>query len=709
MLIERKHVPLSFSPSLLGIDSMHDFFAETIFANWATALFGRSTTAVPPFSLWLGIILLLFIAGGVFLFMRERIKIVEESWNKYKHLVNNAQLGVYIVQDQVIVFANNSLARLFGYASGDEMVGMNIRQLVAPLSWEKVKKEISLQESGRKAASQYRFKGLQKNGNMIDLEALGSSTEYQGKPAVQGGLIDITKRVRAEERFKRLSEAAFEAIVVSEKGICVEVNHAAEKLFGYSYEEALGLLVTDTIAIEDRDIVIHHILSDYDKPYTVTALRKDGSKFPAEVNGKTMRYDGRVLRITSVRDITEKVQAENALHKRTKELELLYQSSQELSQSLDLDRVYEQFYAFVSNIMDCDFMMISSYHAAEKEIRCTYLIMDGEKRDVSEYPPLPLNQEGKGTQSLVITSGEPLLIKDYLAQVQTAKNRFYIHDDGTLEARQSSPPDEKVTRSAIMVPMRLEGKVVGVVQVMSYKLDAYSEDDLRIMDALGSHIAIAGNNALLHKKMQQHALKLETLNNITKTLSSSLHLSELLEAILVESARVIQFDSASVFLTEENGRVKLAEAVGEAVKYVGISLSLDETLMNVIENDRPLILDDALQSPDYRNWDGATTIRGWMGIPLFVRDTLVGYLTFDSQQPGAFSAEDASLAEAFAPQIARALYNARLFEYVIGSAREMEARLRECGDADKEGLIEKLKGIRQQFENPQQVSDKRDS
>ena len=659
--------------------------------------------AATPFWLWVGLFLIGVGVGVVFLWMRKRIIGLIASEKKYRSLIDNAQLGVYIVQNQIIVFANQSLATLFGYASGDEMLGLHIRDLVAPLSWEKVQKEIRLQETGEKTASQYRFKGLQKNGNMIDFEAIGASTEYGGKPAVQGGLIDITQRVRAEERFKRLSEAAFEAIVISEKGVCVEANHAAEKLFGYSFDEAMGVSVTDMIAIEDRDVVIHHILSDYDKPYTITALRKDGSSFPAEVNGKTMRYDGRVLRITSIRDITEKVRAENALRKRTEELALLYQSSQELSQTLDLDVIYEEFYAFVSKIMDCDFMMISSYHAPKKEIRCTYLMMDGKRQDVSNYPPLTLNPEGKGTQSRVISTGKPMLIKDYLAQVETSKNTFYIHDNGVLDTPDNRPADEKVTRSAIMVPMRLEGNVVGVLQVMSYKLDAYSEDDLRIMDTLGSHIAIASNNALLHTEVRQHALKLETLNKITKTLSSSLHLDDLLEAILVESARIIQFDSASVFLAEKDGKVTLAKAVGEADKYTGISLPLEETLMNAINSDQPLLLDDAPQSPDYHQTWGDTSIRGWMGLPLFVRDILVGYLTFDSRHPKAFSEQDASLAEAFAPQIARALYNARLFERVVENASEIEKSIRTCNEGktpDKEQIIEKLRGICQQFENP---------
>ena len=100
---------------------------------------------------------------------------------------------------------------------------------------------------------------------------------------------DITERKKmeeaikeSEERYRGLSEAAFEAIFISEKGVCLEQNSIAEKMFGYTLLEAIGRKGTEWIAPEDREIVMNNMLSGYEEPYEATALRKNGSTFPAE-------------------------------------------------------------------------------------------------------------------------------------------------------------------------------------------------------------------------------------------------------------------------------------------------------------------------------------------------------------------------------------------------------------------------------------------
>ncbi|KAA3642331.1 MAG: EAL domain-containing protein [Chloroflexi bacterium] len=136
-----------------------------------------------------------------------------------------------------------------------------------------------------------------------------------------GAAGDITKRKQAEEalqdsqeQFRALSEASFEAIFLSEEGICVGQNLAAEKMFGYTLIEAIGQPGTNWIAPEDRDAVVQNMLSGHEEAYQAVALRKDGSTFPAELRGKMMRYQGREVRVTSLRDITERKKAEEELN-----------------------------------------------------------------------------------------------------------------------------------------------------------------------------------------------------------------------------------------------------------------------------------------------------------------------------------------------------------------------------------------------------------
>ncbi len=131
---------------------------------------------------------------------------------------------------------------------------------------------------------------------------------------------EVVDRKRIEEalreselRQKALSEASFEAIFLSEKGVCLDQNKTAERMFGFTRAEAVGRHGTEWIVPEDREQVKNNMLSGYEKPYEVTALRKDGTAFPAEIQARMIHYGGSNIRVTALRDITERKQTEEAL------------------------------------------------------------------------------------------------------------------------------------------------------------------------------------------------------------------------------------------------------------------------------------------------------------------------------------------------------------------------------------------------------------
>lgn len=129
------------------------------------------------------------------------------------------------------------------------------------------------------------------------------------------------------EKYRALSEAAFEAIYITEQGRCLEQNLRAELMFGYSSEEVIGCVSTDVIHPDDRERIMANILSGYEQPYEATALRKDGSTFPAIIRGKMMHYQGRAVRVTSISDITERKQAEQALRESEAYNKVLFEGS----------------------------------------------------------------------------------------------------------------------------------------------------------------------------------------------------------------------------------------------------------------------------------------------------------------------------------------------------------------------------------------------
>jgi diguanylate cyclase (GGDEF)-like protein/PAS domain S-box-containing protein len=159
------------------------------------------------------------------------------------------------------------------------------------------------------------------------------------------------------EKYRALSEAAFEAIFISEKGRCLEQNQRAEHMFGYSAEEATGRMGTDWIHPDDRDRVMANIMAGHEQPYEVTALRKDGSTFPAIIRGKMMNYNGRSVRVTSMSDITERKQAEQALLESEAYNKVLFAGSRIAMGVIDPQTL---------RFLDCNQAMVDIHHLPDR-------------------------------------------------------------------------------------------------------------------------------------------------------------------------------------------------------------------------------------------------------------------------------------------------------------------------------------------------------
>jgi PAS domain S-box-containing protein len=134
-----------------------------------------------------------------------------ESEHKYKSLVDKSLLGIYVTQNYILKFCNSRFAEMFNYPGPEAMTGLNIGKLVAPESWDTVDREVKLRESGQKEFSQYELRAIRRDGSRFEAEVLGSRIQYEGRPAVQGMMIDITGRKRSERQrdcLFRISEAS---------------------------------------------------------------------------------------------------------------------------------------------------------------------------------------------------------------------------------------------------------------------------------------------------------------------------------------------------------------------------------------------------------------------------------------------------------------------------------------------------------------------
>lgn len=142
---------------------------------------------------------------------------------------------------------------------------------------------------------------------MVDHKTKDLKTEIEERKQIEQELRD------SEIKFRSLSDAAFEGIVISAKGIILEANDTLCKFMGYHPSELCNKAATDLISPEERENVKSKMLSGFEEPYETRVLKKDGSVFPVEVHGKMFIYKGRQVRVTAIRDLSERKQAEEEI------------------------------------------------------------------------------------------------------------------------------------------------------------------------------------------------------------------------------------------------------------------------------------------------------------------------------------------------------------------------------------------------------------
>ena len=124
---------------------------------------------------------------------------LEESERKYRLIVDNSLAGIYVTQKHILKYCNQQFVEMFGYKSPAEIIGKHVKEFVSPESWETVDKNVQMRERGEARVSRYEFGAINKDGVRFDVEVFGGRIIYEGKPAIQGMIIDITERKRAEE------------------------------------------------------------------------------------------------------------------------------------------------------------------------------------------------------------------------------------------------------------------------------------------------------------------------------------------------------------------------------------------------------------------------------------------------------------------------------------------------------------------------------
>lgn len=250
--------------------------------------------------------------------------------NRFKTIFQKASDGMaFLSKSGEILEANEKAVEMCGGSRG-ELVGRNYLDLglVSPEKEGQLLENFKATLAGRSSVMELRIKS--QKGEELDLECTARLVGSGDQAGVMMIARDVSDRKRAdvelresEERYRRLTEAAFDSIVaIDEKGKVSFWNRAAERIFGYTPKEAIGKSMVELIIPEkSRDTALKG-LKEYFKSgkgpvlgqiTEMDAVRKNGEEFPIELSVSPMRIGDRWQAVAMARDITDRRKSEEAV------------------------------------------------------------------------------------------------------------------------------------------------------------------------------------------------------------------------------------------------------------------------------------------------------------------------------------------------------------------------------------------------------------
>ena len=245
---------------------------------------------------------------------------------RWQDLIEHHPEAVLIISsDGVIRYSNPSGARLFGLSLAGDLMGASIFDYVLPRQHRDVKNRLEALDA-HETLPRREYVITRVDGQQRHVEARSLATTYQGRPALQSVIYDVTDKrqtraiLRASEgRYRRLLEKAKDAIFIADAytGKLVEANQAAQRLIGRSAEEIHRMNQSDLYPPEDREkynsLFQAGVFEDSavgDDRYVVDS---SGNHIPVEISASVIEVNDRRLVQSIFRDLTERKQHEKEL------------------------------------------------------------------------------------------------------------------------------------------------------------------------------------------------------------------------------------------------------------------------------------------------------------------------------------------------------------------------------------------------------------
>lgn len=251
---------------------------------------------------------------------------LKESEERYARLVEASPDAIGVTVDGKAVFGNNAVLKLLGADSHDEVNGKPIMDFVHPEDRKAVEDNIRRMMLNQPYSTLTERRLLLPDGMIIDVEIAAVPTVYQGRPAVQAIIRDISERKRAEQALRESEEkfltfvqdSAYAYFEVDLMGNYTYANQTGEEMIGYTLEQDKGLNFRDVIVEEDLERAVRDLALVFTEPNAgpkeYRLKRKDGEVIDVEINTLPLKKNGKIVGFMgTAMDITFRKTADRAI------------------------------------------------------------------------------------------------------------------------------------------------------------------------------------------------------------------------------------------------------------------------------------------------------------------------------------------------------------------------------------------------------------
>jgi sigma-B regulation protein RsbU (phosphoserine phosphatase) len=336
---------------------------------------------------------------------------------------------------------------------------------------------------------------------------------------------------------------------------------------------------------------------------------------------------------------------------RLEQLHLVRKVSAQIVDVLDLDELVRRLTRLIQQTFHYYYVAIFTLEPTQEKLIFRSSAGPMGQEGESRSSPVLEVEIGQGLIGLVALAGEEIVSND-------------IHAEPRFKFIESLPE----TLSEVVLPLKIEDKILGVLDIQSNEPAAFHPNDLLVLRALAANISIAVEGARLYGDLQKRVQHLALVAEVSRDLTSILDLDELLRTVAALIQERLGYPNVHLFSVHPNRRRIYHEAGSgwRANSLEGYSLDLDSPqglIPWVATHAQTILANDVAKEPRYKpSALNPENTLAELVVPLIYDAQVVGVLDIQAENLDAFTEDDKFICEALADNIASAIHNADLYQ-----------------------------------------------